>query len=372
MVVEKFGFGKNDVDFTSPIPALTSLRFFSAFYVILYHVRIYSNVEMYWLNSFIESGYLAVDFFFILSGFILSYTYFPKIRNNKFSFKKFVIRRIARIYPVHIFMLICSLLLLVLSEKIRLVGYSDSLVGYKLLFENIFLIHAWGQGESLSYNQPSWSISVEFFAYLLFPILILIIRKPPVIISIILSYAFFIVLYFYCYYFFEKNLTNLTFDGGIARILPEFIFGISLYFFFREYRYIGSLSQQLSIAFFTLLLCLYLKGMDFIVVPMLVWIIYLLAEKQRQGVSCWLNNRFLVFLGKASYSLYMVHYCVWLGGLHIFLGHYMGLTYQENLPASVVYISMAAVILLMLILSIFLYKYIEVPLRHLIINKFAN
>ena len=120
----------------------------------------------------IEKAHLAVDFFFILSGFILAHVYGREFSSGRASWKDFLIARFARIYPAHLTIMI---LFLVYISVFGSIGFNYNLDRYRVdtFIEHILLIDAWGVSNTLSWNYPSWSISAEFFAYFLFPILVI-------------------------------------------------------------------------------------------------------------------------------------------------------------------------------------------------------
>lgn len=154
------------------IKPLTSLRFFFALFVFLSHISFVKteNVLYNWLqrNIFFE-GYLGVSFFFILSGFVLSYSYKKKILENNISKTNFFIARLARIYPLHFMTLLLSIPILYPKETIDIGN----------LIVNILLLQSFSFSDYQFYslNPPSWSISDEMFFYLLFPFIILAFDK---------------------------------------------------------------------------------------------------------------------------------------------------------------------------------------------------
>ncbi len=144
-----------------PLPALTGIRFFAAFYVLLFHA-------LPWLSShfklplplrvFLSNGYLAVALFFLLSGFILAYTYQGHIggTHNRVRFWQ---ARFARIYPVYIL----SLLLALPFQRHLTLGSALSVLA---------MVQAWNPWHrewTGAWNYPAWSLSVEGFFYLCFP-----------------------------------------------------------------------------------------------------------------------------------------------------------------------------------------------------------
>lgn len=153
------------------ITALTGLRAIAALAVFLHH---FSDIlsDLFDETSFegLRLGYLGVDIFFVLSGFILSYNYAGRIRSPA-EYRVFLGNRLARIYPLHIATLLAMLVgvqgATALDLQIR--SPENHTIDYHLLL-HLTLTQAWGFEEALRYNLPSWSISAEFFAYLLFPI----------------------------------------------------------------------------------------------------------------------------------------------------------------------------------------------------------
>ncbi len=147
------------------IPALTSLRYFAALWVVLFHVREIGlwqgGVAAY--RATIALGYLGVSFFFVLSGFILVYVY----GGREIAKGRFWQARFARIYPAYVFSLLITLPGLLyawpLMRKQHLAGLV--LTSYPLLLE------AWFPKILLFWNPVAWSLSVEVFFYLLFPTL---------------------------------------------------------------------------------------------------------------------------------------------------------------------------------------------------------
>ena len=144
------------------LDTLTGLRFYAAFVVLLRH-----TVPELWpapvLTQLAAIGPIGVGFFFVLSGFILTWTWNPGV-----STRVFYGRRIARIYPLHI------LTTLIAVGIFLAAGTAD--IGNAIL--SVFLLHAWGgDGWAAGTNGPSWSLSVEAFFYLLAPFLIPVIAR---------------------------------------------------------------------------------------------------------------------------------------------------------------------------------------------------
>ena len=141
------------------IKPLTSLRFFAALLVLVFHFG--SKTFPFTLpiiREFIKEGSIAVSFFFFLSGTVLTIKYFDK---TTILFKDFILKRLARLYPIYFVSFIFTLVLCMLFRGAFPKGGSIIL--------QLLGLHAWLPGLSLQINFPAWSISVELFFYLLFP-----------------------------------------------------------------------------------------------------------------------------------------------------------------------------------------------------------
>ncbi len=155
------------------IDALTSLRSLAALWVVAHHFH--SSLEillpgLHWLAPLLEIGHVAVPFFFILSGYVLAYNYAADLRRVALvGYWTFVARRFARIYPVHLVALLCVLAMILASGLGGVVVNRLDKFSWTDLVLNLFLVQTWVPDFHLNWNGPAWSISSEWFAYLLFP-----------------------------------------------------------------------------------------------------------------------------------------------------------------------------------------------------------
>ncbi|MCA8886093.1 MAG: acyltransferase, partial [Hyphomonadaceae bacterium] len=148
---------------------LTSLRFIAAFWVLLYHFKDHLGLGMGQFGL-VADGYLGVDLFFTLSGFILAHVYLTSVEDGRFGYGGFLKNRIARVYPMHLAAL-GAMLVLFAGAAVLGVGESNP-DAFRLsdLPAHLLMIHAWGTTPTVGWNFPSWSISAEWLAYLLFPL----------------------------------------------------------------------------------------------------------------------------------------------------------------------------------------------------------
>nr|WP_269815600.1 acyltransferase [Parvularcula mediterranea] len=268
-----------------------------------------------------SGGNLAVDLFFVLSGFIMAYVYGRSIDAGTFEARGFYIKRFARLYPVHLITLLAALALSVASA---LAGIGGEKLGQNLgtLPATFLAVHAWGfTATELSPNYPSWSISAELFAYLLFPIVFYpLLTRLDRHLTLALAVLFFAGLYFSFGIWSEwipvqnYKFSRLANDFGIIRIIPAFAMGMAL---FRIYQHrkegdgFGYLAATGLLAFGAIA-CVVFEISDGIIIIMLALMIYTMscAEPAVQAISGFAGGRIhraLVYLGTVSYSIYMVH-----------------------------------------------------------------
>jgi peptidoglycan/LPS O-acetylase OafA/YrhL len=154
------------------VPPLTGIRALAALLVLGMHTEQNVPAGLDLLLPFFARGYLGVDFFFVLSGFIITHVYLESLASpNLSAVQIFLWHRFIRLYPIHI---------TVLAGLVAIVSFVGA-AGFALnnpqqwqwndLLWQLTLLQAWGVTRSPGWNVPSWSISAEWFAYLLFPLL---------------------------------------------------------------------------------------------------------------------------------------------------------------------------------------------------------
>ena len=161
----------------SELRALTGARGLAAWLVVLYHIRGGIAGLPPAAERILSKGYLAVDFFFLLSGFVIWLTWHDRLRTPG-AIPGFLRKRIARIWPLHAVMLAAAV---ALATLLRATGRHDPAFPFAQLPLHLLLVQNWGTTDALRWNDPAWSISCELAAYLAFPLLVLTIdwRRLP-------------------------------------------------------------------------------------------------------------------------------------------------------------------------------------------------
>ena len=316
--------GKNvAVERPSEIRSLTSLRGIAAILVVFVHANGHITFGRYidfglgiWTN-FIFEGHIWVDMFFILSGFVIalsgrSYFYGKSFRTG---YSNFILARFARIYPLHI-SLLCAFLALEAAKVLSSRGHEwffSSPDSAWILVNNVLLTHAWGGLHGLSLNYPSWSISAEWGAYLLFPLLLALFYGRSMLASLILIIASLAVL--------EASVgvltgqlwvINLSYDFGVMRSLCEFSIGIVLCSLYSSRHHSSSLinvfgTDGVCIALaISAVISMNSRFPDIIVIGIFIGLVMSLALN-KGFCAALLGRRAVHRLGQISYSIYMVH-----------------------------------------------------------------
>jgi peptidoglycan/LPS O-acetylase OafA/YrhL len=294
--------------------ALTSLRFLAALWVVLFAA--WPHLDASFVPNAVTRGYLGVEVFFVLSGFILSHVYLEAAGEKRFTYGGFLWARVARVYPLHLVTLF-GMIGLGVAATVAGIVVSDSLLDWRSLPAHLTLTHAWGLASGASFNHPSWSISAEWFAYLSFPAFAFVawrLRERPIV-AVAAAAALALAIYAVFEPLAGFSLTEATFRWGALRIVPCFMLGCALYLLHRR----GPLPHAGWIALACgagVVLAASLRLWDPIVVLLAGGLILALGSvgNERAGL---LSSRAGVYLGEISYSVYMVCAPVLLLGVNV-------------------------------------------------------
>jgi len=282
---------------------ITALRFGAAIWVAVY--TYWENLAGAGSSGLVDKGYLGVELFFVLSGFILSHVYLQSAGEKRFSYRGFLWARVARVYPLHVATLV-GVGLLAAVALVAGMSVDGNVLSWVSLPANLLMVHAWGLAPVAGWNHPSWSISAEWFAYLCFPLFAFVFwraREKPVA-AVVGTAAFLTVLY----YGFERvagfPLTEATIRWGALRIVPCFALGCALYLVYRKAPLKAPWTAS-AVSFGLMVLSAALGLWDGITVLLAGALILSLASLPNERAG-WLASRPAVYLGEISYSVYMV------------------------------------------------------------------
>lgn len=303
------------------LDALTSLRFFAAAYVVAFHYDRYFFASAPRLDA-VLLGFSGVTFFFVLSGFILAYNYAAVDFSAPGAKPRFYRARVARIAPVYLLALAVHLPWFV-GWVLKTPQPLQGLMASGAVLAPLGL-HAWVPGAACSLDCPSWSISVEMFFYALFPILLPLVLRSPWRVAVA-TLALWCALTALATILWSAHAPGLSLiepeAGGLAPVLlaqfvkyfplmhlPEFVAGLLLFVVWRRVK----LPVWLSLAAFVLAVPVLLASVHATPpavlhngLTVLAWAPLILAgAAMRGGPLC---TRPLIFLGKISFALYLLH-----------------------------------------------------------------
>jgi peptidoglycan/LPS O-acetylase OafA/YrhL len=304
---------------TKRIDALTGIRGLASLWVFIYHYDMHNKYVhdffIYlnpWVLQLVQKGYLGVDLFFILSGLIISHVHMPEF--EQFNLKKvgsFLYLRLSRLLPVHYTLLLITFVVYGMAFVFFGVKANhDDKFNLPDLLLNLTLTQAWTVKKVTTWNALSWSVSAEWFGYLLFPAIAWALTKLTsrryISALLLIAYTGF---YYIMHRWFDDSLHHINYIS-LLRIGFEFIIGCLLY------KLLSSLKNP-SDQWFNLLGFCSLLGFSLLIfikndILLSVFLAGILASLYvtKKGVTKFLASKLMVYGGEISYSLYLVHYLV--------------------------------------------------------------
>lgn len=341
------------------LPSLTAGRGIAALLVAVHHAcLVWGGI----LAPVGNVGWLGVSYFYILSGFVLTWSFAPER-----STREFYLNRVARIYPLHIITLAISLIAFLLIRD-PLAGYKGNVLG---TISQLFLIHDWLPGHPQvrqAWNGVSWSLSAEFFFYVVAPFLLKWSGKAKNSTLVNVSAALYLLTTFggiASVHFHADRIYDFLQYHPIAR-LPEFIYGIAAARLLQRGAQIKASPLLKFIAFAPLFMYIVDNEhrnailMINLCVPAFILFIQSGATNDIKGKYSALNHSFFEKIGEASFSLYMTHALI--------LGIMAKIVVALNIHTHAIYL-IAIFLATSLAVSFIFYKFIELPLRKAILLR---
>ncbi len=305
------------------IRALMGARALPPLILLLFHFceqRGYSGIPAF--DMLVGKGYLWVEFFFCLSGFILIYVYGAQAR-QLFQLKhylRFIVTRVARLYPLYLAALLLLLALVLITRAIApmtgIVSIFDQpyhpIVSVTTFFANLFMVQNWHLFPYLSWNAPAWFVSVILLVYLAFPLFAYLsratLRRGLLILALGMA-ALAALTQFY-----GLGL-DITYQNGIWRGFAGFTCGVGLAVIFRNLRKLQAdyTLNVIQLGVLALLFCaLYYGGPartpnDMVVVAFEMVLIFVLAF-DRGIVARIFQTKPFILLGEWSYGIYLLQF----------------------------------------------------------------
>lgn len=290
-------------------PVLDGWRGLCALSVALFHLNV---LGYFYSNSFVRGSYLFVDFFFVLSGFVITHAYAGRL-NTVSDTGNFLVRRLGRVWPLHAVTLVAFIPLEIakaLSGGGEVAAFVDRFAPSSIV-SNLFLVHSLGVEDELTWNMPSWSISAEFFAYVTFALVCLLARRIWLVTAaaVALSAAgAFVVMGW------SDHYIDTSFDYGYFRCLYGFFAGHVVYRLFLVTHKAGhsrlpaaGAIELASLAAVVLFVSLARGNALSYASPLVFGLVVWVFAFEGGPFSRLLSTTPFQWLGARSYSIYMVH-----------------------------------------------------------------
>jgi peptidoglycan/LPS O-acetylase OafA/YrhL len=343
-------------------PVIDGLRALAVFAVIFYHAKLnFLGLDI------LKGGFLGVDIFFLISGYLISKIIFLQINNsNNFSFREFYIKRFKRIYPALLLTIfLSSMISLWIFSPRSLLDYAYQSISSILAISNIyFWITNNAYGAELSLFKPlmhTWSLSIEIQYYIFFPIFFIFICnffKKNILKIVIFST---LISIFICEFLVYEMRSSFNFYIIFSRIF-EFLCGTILFLISIRRKNTSDITKKGMnyLPFFGLIVVIasffFFNDKDNLpsILSLIILIgvsIIILNSKKFILVNVFLSNKIIVYFGKISYSLYLFHF-----PLFAFARYIEFINNDTN-------IKKIFLIILTILLASFSYFFIEKPFR---------
>ena len=350
---------------TPRFAALDGYRFFAATGVVLFHFDMDFHLGLAKMVPAVAHLSTMVDFFFMLSGFVIAIGYMDKVLCWD-DYRRFLRTRLARVYPLHLATLLVSLVFVGIGVALRLRANHPEIIAISGLPANLLLIHAWGVLNHPSFNVPSWSISAEWFVYLAAPLFFALARRAPLLINSLLIALFIYAMIVIRHYAKLGDWLDATFDFGMLRAVPTFFAGVMLAYALKR-KVIARILPWWSVHT-VFILSILLLGFDFpreFVLVLFAFLIMSAALADQGGAPSIMKGRLLSSLGQSSYGLYMLHVLLSLPVLLMLRRLHLIDTYWSLIAALMVYVAA-------IMLSLASYRFFEIPIRKWLTGSHAS
>lgn len=372
------------------LTTLTPLRGIAALLVVIFHSSLYvMPMTDPAITGLINEGWLWVDFFFILSGFVLSHVYGHYFETSVTTsrFMSYVGARFARIYPLHLFALVCITIaaIFIRQEASQIDPVLQPMFSYWGFPASLLLIQSMHIFPIAPLNGPAWSLSTEWWVYMLFPLFVGPLRRLPVFGKVlswlgVAAFYYFLMYYIAPRYGLTRQITlNLVADWGFFRCAAGFGLGMLLYDAYQNNwsRKITGNGLFFTLAFGLILLAMHTHMHSLLIIALFLPVI-LSAAYQTGWVKQVFSIRPLQRLGDWSFSIYMVHvpiiylfYIPWLRKKPDLLAHYSP-TGPANPDYTEGQIFCIMLICITLVVATLTYNFIEVPARRYLNMRFRT
>ncbi|MGF6596937.1 peptidoglycan/LPS O-acetylase OafA/YrhL [Paraburkholderia sp. GAS448] len=361
------------------VESFEGARGVAALLVAVYHFSLFMPFDLPY-PVFVKHGYLFVDLFFVLSGYVICAAYTERLNGGN-AFWNFAIRRFGRLFPLLIFSTAIYVLLpnlhalfkhlLVAFGQQNLFKSPESLRYYMPsgaeILATLTMTHGLGMFDKAILNYVSWSISTEFYTYMLFAgVCIAISGRARLAVFIALSAAAYLITcwaslaWHDCIANFE--CLNITYDFGLTRCIASFFMGCLTFHAAQHMRrHANTLQAGALLAVAAIFLALGHAPALALALPFVFALFILSLSSDRGFAARCLTSVPAQMLGQRSYSIYLLHPAL----IYVF-----GLVAKSSSRPAFGIVTLGAYLATLIVVSGFTYRFIEVPFRD-VFNRWA-
>ncbi|MFC5411063.1 acyltransferase family protein [Larkinella bovis] len=379
------------------LTTLTPLRGIAALLVVIFHSNLmlapFINPA---ITLFVQNGWLWVDFFFVLSGFVLSHAYGANFQEKVSwaNYRKYLLARFARVYPLHFLTLwaAVAVILVIRSMADGLAPFFQIIFGLDTIPACLLLIQSLHLYGTAPLNTPSWSLSTEWWVYMIFPLLVHPFFRltglgkwlvAVVIVGLFLGLMYYIIPYYSATPFTQPGVLspptiNTLTDWGLVRCLAGFLLGMLFYELYRSQWAFRWLKRGWAFLVFSIGVCLAMHfGIHELLILAFFPFIILSAAYNDDFIKKTLETRPLQRLGDWSFSIYMVHIPIAFLLIVLFILPQNPRMFSsfEALGAAKTPPGLPLCLLLVTLtlgVSALTYRYVEVPARNYINQRYGH
>lgn len=334
---------------------LDALRFFAAFFIVVYHYAEHAPVSLFAVHPAFGRGYLATDFFLLLSGYVLGRAYGPRVTAGRFHDGAFLLKRVARVWPAHILLLGAFVALILATTALGVQPRNPQWFQWDQLPAQALLIQTWGfQGPS-GWNMPTWTLSALLVCYALFPALWRLfgkIRSPWI--ALLVGLAVFLAVDAAARVVFGLPVYKLLLRNGLVRAIPLFLMGMLIARLAREVVIGPRLADALAAFAVVGFVGLQMVGEYAYPSLFLLGVLIFSASGSARNGWAWAKTG-----GRLSFSLYLTNQLVgvvWFGALRV-------LEQKTALPAAALWGLWALAFPAALVVAALFERLIDAPLQ---------
>ena len=293
----------NKIETFNSTKFVTGLRAYAALSVYLIHSGGFGLREMsVFTNRIVDFGKYGVTVFFVLSAFTICMSI---DRLNKFEIKNYLIRRFFRVAPLYYVILIIAFLLGGSEYYLKLYNVENNFSSLLLHFSFLNVFTYKYQNNIIGLE---WTVPIEFFYYLIIPFVFFYYNKTN---RIIIGFLVSSILTLFASVIYQYFFSQLFFNWSIFKYVFSFNFGILIYILFKKNILVSTKDNNLILILLFLILGIYIV-FDFdykdLFVTIFTGILILLFQNESKIKEMFFENRIILFLGKISYSIYLIHF----------------------------------------------------------------